>query len=519
MNALLALALAVGGPVVTTDDGPVRGAAIAGGGAVFRGMRYGAPPTGALRWRAPIRPHRWTRPVAAVADHAACPQSDYGAWNRAAARGGSEDCLFVDVRTPRLSPAARLPVMVWIHGGGNRGGAGGGTADSRITERGIVLVSIQYRLGALGFLSHGALSAEDGGHSGNYALLDQQLALRWVQRNIARFGGNPRRVTIAGESAGAQDVALQQLSPLAHGLFHGAIQESGTAGFGVPPRSLAQNEAVGALFAKAAGLAPDATAAQLRALPVDRVLAAQEAVVVPGLEDNSFIWLQAVVDGRVLRDTPAHLLARGRANPVPLIIGTNARELPLHGDLSAAPGIVTRAFGGDARGALAYYGLGPGRVPRSDARLGSTTDQIATDLTFRCPTHITTAAVAGHGGSVWHYTYDISPPDGAAVTHGSELASVFGAPAAERERGAPLLQSYWVRFVRTGNPNAGGSATWPRVTPARLRTLAFTNAGPIVRDSSRLPCRWRDAPGDQTAMRTFVTLRPLQTLWPAQCGP
>lgn len=494
MSLLLALALAVAGPIVTTDDGPVRGEAIARGGAVFRGIRYAAPPTGDLRWRAPIRPRHWTRPVAAIADHAACPQSDYGSWNRAAARGGAEDCLFVDVRTPRLMPTARLPVLVWIHGGGNRGGAGGGTVESRITERGIVLVSIQYRLGALGFLSHAALSAGDGGHSGNYALLDQQLALRWVQRNIARFGGDPHRVTIAGESAGAQDVALQQLSPLARGLFHRAIQESGTAGFGVPPRSLAENEAVGAQFANAAGLAPNATAEQLRALPLDQVLRAQEAVVVPGLEDNSFIWLQAVVDGRVLPDTPARLLAQGRVNRVPLIIGTNARELPLHGDLSAAPGIVTRAFGGQARRALGYYGLETPPEPHSDPRLGSITDRIATDLTFRCPTQVTAMAVAGHGGAVWQYVYDYTAPDGAAVTHGSELRSVFAAPGTGLENGAPPLQSLWVNFVRGGDPNARHDRIWPRFTPERHRVLVFTNTGTIVRDEALPICHWRDAP-------------------------
>lgn len=495
MSLLLALALAAAGPVVLTDDGPVRGEAIAGGGAVFRGIRYGAPPTGALRWRAPVRPRRWRQPVAAVAEHAACPQSDYGAWNRAAARSGAEDCLFVDVRTPRLSSAARLPVMVWIHGGGNRGGAAGGTVESRITERGIVLVSIQYRLGALGFLSHPALSAEAGGHSGNYALLDQQLALRWVQRNIARFGGDPRRVTIAGESAGAQDVALQQLSPLAHGLFHAAIQESGTAGFGVPPRSLAQNEAVGASFAQAAGLARNATAAQLRALPVERILAAQEAVVVPGLDDNSFIWLQAVVDGRVLTDTPARLLARGRPNPVQLIIGTNARELPLHGDLSAARAtIATGAFGDTAGVALAYYGLGPGQVPRSDPRLGDATLQLATDLTFRCPTDVTAKAVATRGGSVWRYTYDYTPPDGAAVTHGSEVRSVFASPSTGLEAAAPPLQAYWINFVRTRNPNGAGLARWPRSGPTRSIEIAFIPAGTVTRDAFRWPCSLRHAP-------------------------
>jgi para-nitrobenzyl esterase len=301
-------------------------------------------------------------------------------------------------------------------------------------------------------------------------------------------------VTIAGESAGAQDVALQQLSPLAHGLFHAAIQESGTAGFGVPPRSLAQNEAVGASFAQAAGLARDPTAAQLRALPVERILVAQEAVVVPGLDDNSFIWLQAVVDGRVLTDTPARLLARGRSNPVPLIIGTNARELPLHGDLSAARAIATGAFGDTAGVALAYYGLGPGQVPRSDPRLGDATLQLATDLTFRCPTNVAAKAVATRGGSVWRYTYDYTPPDGAAVTHGSELRSVFASPNTGLEAAAPLLQTYWINFVRTRNPNSAGVAYWPRSRPTRSIEIAFTSAGTLTRAAFRLPCSWRYAP-------------------------
>lgn len=408
--------------------------------------------------------------------------------------GGAEDCLFVDVRTPRLSPTARLPVLVWIHGGGNRGGAGGGTVEGRITERGLVLVSVQYRLGALGFMSHAALSAEAGGHSGNYALLDQQLALRWVRRNIARFGGDPRRVTIAGESAGAQDVALQQLSPLARGLFHGAIQQSGTAGFGVAPRSLAQNEAIGASLAQVAGLRADATAEQLRALPLARILAAQDTVVAPDLDDNSFIWLQAVVDGRVLPDTPAHLLAQARRARVPLIIGTNARELPLHGDLSAAPRIVTRAFGDAARSALAYYGLQPGMTPRSDPRRGDVANQLATDLTFRCPTQVTAAAVARGGGAVWQYVYDYTAPDGGVVTHGSELRSVFASPETGLEAAAPPLQAYWANFVATGNPNGAGLPAWANVAPARHVEIAFTAQPPAMRQVAQRPCEWRDAP-------------------------
>jgi carboxylesterase type B len=484
----LALALAAAGPVVETDDGPVRGQAI-GQDTVFRGIRFGT----AQRWRAPERPARWAEPVETIAKHAACPQPDYGSWNRAASRSGSEDCLFVDVRTPTVSAEAKLPVLVWIHGGGNRGGAGGGTVENPMP--GIVLVSIQYRLGALGFMSHKALSAENGGSSGNYGLLDQQLALRWVQRNIAAFGGDPKRVTIAGESAGAQDVALHQLSPGSRGLFAQAIQESGTAGFGVAPRTLAENEAVGNLIAAKAGLPVGATVAQLRALSVDRILAAQEAVDVPDLDDDSFIWLQAVVDGRVLTDTPAHLLASGRVNAVPLIIGSNAKELTLYGGLPAAPGIVRREFGTHAAQALVFYGLQPAGTPIFDRRMGDATRQLATDLTFRCPTIVTATALSGRGQAVWQYHYDYVPPDGAEVTHGSEIRSVFGARGMALEASAPPLQAYWLRFVKTGNPNGSGLATWPRYTPKTRAYIDFGQNGPVARTSLRdVPCDWRTAP-------------------------
>ncbi|VVT21955.1 Carboxylic ester hydrolase [Sphingomonas sp. EC-HK361] len=488
---LLAGALSAAGPVVATDDGPVRGQAIPGGGGVFRGIRFAKPPVGPLRWRAPERPVPWRQPVDAITEHAACPQPVYGDWNRAASGAGAEDCLFLDVRTPMLRTGAKLPVMVWIHGGGNRAGAGSGTVESRITDRGIVVVSIQYRLGALGFLSHPALSREQGGHSGNYALMDQQLALSWVQRNIAAFGGDPARVTIAGESAGAQDVALHQLAPASRGLFAQAIQESGTAGFGVPPRSLAQNERLGMLITAKAGLAAASGTAALRQLPVGRIIAAQEAVDVPDLDDDSFIWLQAVVDGRVLRDTPARLLESGRVNAVPLLIGMNARELTLHGGRPAAVATIRREFGNNADAALAFYGLQPGGTPVDDPRLGDVTLQLADDLTFRCPTIATSVALSARGAPIWQYQFDYTPPSGSAVSHASEVRYVF-----DRSRtGEPPLQDYWVRFVKTGDPNGTGLPAWPAFTRARPAYLGFGNAGPVAGKGLRASiCRLRDVP-------------------------
>lgn len=494
MILALALAAAAPGPVVRTDDGPVRGAALQGGGGVFRGIRFAKPPIGPLRWRAPQRPAPWTKPVDAVAEHPACAQLVYGDWNRAAAQTSAEDCLFLDVRTPKLASvgtgAKPLPVMVWIHGGANRAGAGGGTVESKITDAGIVLVSLQYRLGALGFLSHPSLSREQGGHSGNYALMDQQAALGWVQRNIARFGGDPRRVTIAGESAGAQDVALHRLAPASRTLFAQAIQESGTAGFGVAPRSLAQNERLGALIATTAGLPATATAAQLRALPVAAILTAQDAVDVPDLDDDSFIWLQAIIDGRVLTDTPAHLLATGQVSRAPLIAGINARELTLHGGLPAAAATVRREFGSYGDRAAKLYGLQPGGTPVADPRLGDVTIQLANDLTFRCPTVALAKALTRVGVPVWHYQFDYAPPGG-TVSHASELGYVFNVA----KPGEPPLQAYWANFVKTGTPNGAGLPHWPAYSPSTRGYLAFDQSGPIARSDLRGPiCNLRQTP-------------------------
>jgi para-nitrobenzyl esterase len=482
----LALALATA-PVVATEYGPVRGEALPHGGGVFRGIRFAAPPVGALRWRPPAAPRPWRTPAAAITEHAACAQPSYGAWNNRAARSSSEDCLFLDVRSPRLDARARLPVMVWIHGGGNRGGASGGTVESNITDRGIVLVSVQYRLGALGFMSHPALSKEQGGRSGNYALMDQQAALRWVRDNIARFGGDPTRVTIAGESAGAQDVGLQMLSPSARGLFTGAIAQSGTPGFGVPPRTLAQNEQLGAAIVARAGVREPATVALLRALPVSALLDAQEHVAVPALDDASFIWLQAVVDGRVLREAPAEALAASHIARVPLLIGVNAQEFSNYGDQDAAP-VIAREYPGNEAAVRRAYGLDGGPTP--NPRLGSVAMQLGTDLVFRCPTVAVAQQVTKAGAPVWQYEFDHAHT-GNTVSHGSEIELIFGKP----QPGAPLLQDYWSNFVQRGSPNYKGLPYWPRFDAKAGRYLVFGQRATVVRAKLRnVICRSRKAP-------------------------
>jgi para-nitrobenzyl esterase len=477
---LLQAALANASPVVATDAGPVRGAVTADGRGLFRAIPFAAPPVGPLRWHAPERPAPWTEVRDATRSAPACPQIDYG-WNHEAAANQSENCLYLDVATPSLTPARPLPVMVWIHGGGNRAGGGAGAVSSPIVRRGVVLVSIQYRLSALGFLSHPALGAQ----SGNYGLMDQQAALRWVRANIRRFGGDPANVTIFGESAGAQDVGLQLLSPGAKGLFAKAIEESGTPGFGLPPRSLQENERIGEMIAEKAGAPAHADAAQLRALPAKALIEAAETTDVPALDDDSFIWLQAVVDGRVLMEPPSASLARGSGGAIPLIIGSNSDELPLHGTAARA---IEQGFGPNAAAAMRLYGLSS---PGADTK--ATDLRIANDLTFRCPSLHVAALRSKAGGRSWHYQFSVPGPDDKPVTHGSEIRFVLGEDGNSTSPVAPLA-AYWVNFARTGDPNGARLPAWPRFGPD-APTLDFTERGPgVVNHLSASICDLRAMP-------------------------
>lgn len=463
----LALTAAASGPsrvpVVTTNAGPVTGTRQDDGSVAFRGIPYAQPPVGPLRWKPP-QPIRWTSPRTAATFGAPCAQGDYGEWNRPSAQGGSEDCLYLNVRTPSLKPAKPLPVMVWIHGGGNRGGNGNDVISSSFADRGMVVVSFNYRLGAFGFMSHPALSAESPTHaSGNYGLMDQQAALRWVKANIARFGGDPSRITIFGESAGGQDVGLQTLLPANRGLFARAIEESGTPGFGVPSRTLTQGEELGERLVELAGAPANADAAALRRLPVAAIIKANDTVHVPTLGDDSFIWLQMTVDGAVLPDTPANLLARD-ANPVPLIIGTNIHEFTT-ADIARDPrAVIAATFGTNAPQVIAHYGLDqPGPVS-SDKAL-----DIATDLIFRCPAHVVARTRAKHGKPVWVYQYGHVGPDGKPVSHASEIVAMMHGGTG----GAAPLQAFWANFAKTGNPNGPGLPDWPAFSGTRRSVMHF----------------------------------------------
>src|ERR1700733_11072555 len=254
-------------PVVRLRSGSLQGEPLGAAGAVFKGIPFAAAPVGALRWREPMPVASWQGLRAATQYRSACAQPDMG-WNSSLVPTASEDCLYLNVWTPRLERAAHLPVMVWIHGGGFTGGSGTDPMfdGGRLSAHGVVLVTLNYRLGVLGFFSHPQLGAAVGSAPGNFGLLDQIAALKWVRDNIVRFGGDPAAVTVFGQSAGGGSVVALLTSPLASGTFRAAIVESGATLDVRPATTLAAARAIGAKFAD------KATLAQLRAVPVNELL-------------------------------------------------------------------------------------------------------------------------------------------------------------------------------------------------------------------------------------------------------
>lgn len=484
--AALALAAAMPDVVVQTDAGKIAGEAAPDGRHLFRGVPFAQPPIGDLRWKPPVPVRPWTGIRDATKSGPGCMQLDYG-WNHGNADNQSEDCLYLEVVSPNMRPAKLLPVMVWIHGGGNRAGGAIGTIQSDLGKQ-VVLVSIQYRLGAFGFLSHAALTAESPHHSsGNYGLLDQQAALRWVQSNIAKFGGDPRNVTIFGESAGAQDVGLQYLSPLAHGLFAKGIEESGTAGFGMPPRSLTENEAIGETLVTLAGAPAHADATALRRIPAEALVQAAEKTPVSAAIDNSYIWLQAVNDGWVLTEPPTATLARTGGAPLPLIVGSNAREIDAFYDMAHLQSAIDSTFGANAAQGRAFYDrLTP------DPRRGSVLLQGATDLAFACPAGVIAAAHAKAGHPTWQYEFDYALP-GQQVSHSYEIRFAMGAPASFPPS-APPLESYWITFARTGDPNGPGLPRWEPYGATKAYISLQDGKSEMKTELRGDVCRLRSAP-------------------------
>jgi para-nitrobenzyl esterase len=437
---------------------------------VYRGIPYAAPPVGDLRWREPRPPAAWQGVKAATEYSHDCWQTPYpaGSVYQAQLRPLSEDCLYLNVWTAAKSAGERLPVMFWIHGGGFTRGSGNSTAyDGEILARqGVVLVTINYRLGVFGFFSHSTLTAESGRHaSGNYGVLDQIAALQWVKKNIAAFGGDPGRVTIFGESAGSWAVNTLMASPLAKGLFHRAIGESG--GLFAPMASLAEAEESGAKLAAPilGAQSPDSSGdalKKLRAASAEELLKAQAAETV-----------HPIVDGFVLPQSVSEIFAQGRQNDVPLLLGNNADEGRTLAPQAAALKASLFVSGSHTRfGALAdqFLKIYPAE---SDQQAVNSFYAAYRDQAFgwEMRTWARMQTKTGRQPAYLYYFTRVAPGPAQRLGafHALEIAYVFGNfpwpfpwEDADRKLSDAIIK-YWVRFAATGDPNDGksGLPQWP----------------------------------------------------------
>jgi para-nitrobenzyl esterase len=484
-------ATAAAARVVPTDNGPVRGVETP---AVdkYLGIPYAAPPVGDLRWQPPQAPARWRGPrdASRFGNHCPQPASPFGT------ESTTEDCLYLNVFTPskhgepaqvtgkngKPKKAKRLPVMVWIHGGALVVGESDDYDPTRLVQQGRVVVTLNYRLGFIGFFAHPALSAESADHaSGNYGLMDQQTALQWVQRNIKKFGGDPDDVTIFGESAGGLSVHAQLASPLSAGLFDRAIAQSGAYNPGEP--SLADAESRGLVVAHTAGCENNQTVECLRSVPVETLLANQPQD--PGAVGPN-------IDGKVLPRSINGALESGEFNRVPVIEGSNHDEFRLfaYTNIEAVFGqlppflyplavpllLSTLGSNADPSAVLAQYPLG--NYPSVLLALSA----IGTDAVFACPARRTSQSLSKY---VPTFAYEFNDPNApqrfvppasfpygayhaAEVQYLFDLPNPLNAPAlnADQRSLADAMVRYWTTFGRSGTPNGTGTPQWPAYTIA-----------------------------------------------------
>lgn len=497
---LFAAAVQAVEPTVHCAAGPLQGERAAAGLCVFRGIPYAAPPVGERRWQPPQPVTPWTEVRAAIAFSPACPQPPRPDARLQAVGHTDEDCLYLNVWTPGLD-AAKRPVMVWIHGGGMTIGSGSSSMydGSVLARQDVVVVTFNYRLGVLGFLAHPELSAESpDGVSGNYGLLDQIAALRWVRDNIAAFGGDPGNVTIFGESAGAVSVGCLLVAPAAKGLFHRAILESGA------PVDVTEPLRDGEHSTEAQGLdiarrLKAKTAVDLRAIPAADLVAGCPAAIGPTAKRKDTYKFGPCIDGVVLPDLPLRLFAEGKFHPVPILLGTNRDEMTLFlgrddkGKPRRKAGLrllVRSLYKEHADAVLAVFPCA------RDEDAAFAFRELMTVSCFTSPTRYVARAAAA---SVPVYLYEFSrvPPgaarSGLGATHGIEIAYVFGTLKeafgdATDQALAKAMGQCWVAFARTGVPGAPGVPTWPRYAVADDQHMEFGDQATVGTGLRRAQC-------------------------------
>jgi len=517
------------GPIVAVEGGEIQGSFEADGEiAVFKGIPYAAPPVGELRWKPPqtVTPREGTRDATRFAS--ICPQAHdnendfFGrmidgqgmGWFRKALfklavgvsseETQSEDCLYLNVRTANLGGAEKQPVMVWIHGGGHQMGSGSTDfyQSNSLTQRGIVLVSLNYRLGLIGYFAHPTLSAESKhGVSGNYGTLDQIAALRWVRDNIAAFGGDPSKVTIFGESAGGESVAHMLTSPLARGLMHRAIMQSASTGellihLERPVMDFMSAEVAGEAFAKKLVEDTADPIEGLRAMSPDELYSALQRF--PEFDT----YTHPIIDGYLLRKSVLEAFLDGDQAPVPLLVGSNSDEgsiLYSLGDdalygsspgpetAEAYPQYLRESLGTDAEKILELHPVS------DDASVFGAASAVYGDSRFGTPARFYARQMADLGQPAYFYFFTRVPPSPnqtAGAFHAAEIAFVFGKslplfPTDQQDQIiTQAMGDYWTQFAKTGDPNMEGLPEWPAFSRAEQLNMVFgpkIDATPVER--------------------------------------
>jgi para-nitrobenzyl esterase len=479
--------------VVRTNAGSVKGT-VDSGVAAFKGIPFAAPPVGALRWKAPRPAPHWNGVRDASEFGSRCMQGSIYNDMNFRDKGPSEDCLYLNVWTPATSEKAHLPVMVWIYGGGFGAGAASEPRQdgTNLAKKGVVVVSMNYRLNVFGFFSHAELAGESGRNSsGNYGLLDQLAALKWVHKNIAGFGGDAGKVTIFGESAGSFSVSALMASPLAHGLFERAIGESG-AYFGtiLPLQPLAKSEEADARFAESIGAH---SLSELRAKPAAELL---DAAV-----KQKAVWFAPNIDGYFLPQSVRAIYASGKQSHVPLLAGWNRDEggyaSIFEKDAPTAANFAVYAhkhYGAQADDFLKLY------PAEGDEQAKRSAGDLAGDEFIAFSTWKWMEMQAATGSSkLYRYEFDDAPPapttaEAAApdsaprgAYHSAEIEFVFGALASKNLPWRPedkvlsdLMSSYWTNFAKNGDPNGQGLPQWPVYTGKANYPVMHLDATPHV---------------------------------------
>jgi para-nitrobenzyl esterase len=514
----VAAAAAPAPPAARVTGGTVRGAMQEAPGAVFKGIPFAQPPVGPLRWREPQPVTAWERDRDATRFASACVQgpTGTGAFLQPLARlygvqyepgkvGSSEDCLYLNVWTPEWPMRKPAAVMVWLHGGSNVSGSGAERPydGSGLTSKGVVLVTVNYRLGVMGFFSHPELTRESPREaSGNYGLLDQIAALEWVRKNIGQFGGDPGRVTLFGESAGAIDAGLLLTSPLAAGLFQRVILQSGPVlSLAARPASRERGERFGVKVAQAFGDSGQGSLEKLRAVAPGRLMEAvaqvRQSEPDPGI----------VLDGWCLRESPAAVFAQAKQSPADVMIGNNGREMSAfrakaEGSKGASPAVggdalqVLRVFYGRAAMVVAGLFLLDEKLGRNEAA-----DSWLNDALCACPAMATAALHAGAGHRAYVYQFLRSVPGKGEKALGSfhalEIPYVFGSFRQPEFGWLPFepsdltlgetMRSYWTNFAKTGDPNGANVPGWPAFDAQSKGSMEFGRRGTGAASTKSVP--------------------------------